>query len=256
MGAPSTENSRAAASVELRPDPADDAGQRADLLDEAVGRDAFRHVRDEQILADLEAAVLLEVARHEVGRPGSHSGSQDEQLARAQVGEQVVQDRPDGPHVDLDVRAARGAQGEHDRIGERGVGGTCRELQRRAGQHLLGARLLEGHASGSHHRQTIGILVDAEHGRARVRETQGQGQAYPSEADDGDVEAHFGQEASGAMLGEARDRAPHAGQGSEVQRAPSIMPVTRPWIGFPRSDPLGSTPALTAIPASPRCGSA
>ena len=65
-------------------DPADDARQRADLGHEAVGRDPLRHVRDEHVLADAEAAVLLEVAGHELGRPGRDRRAQHERLARAQ----------------------------------------------------------------------------------------------------------------------------------------------------------------------------
>ena len=48
-------------------DAADDAGQRRDLLEEVVLGDPLRHVRDEQVLADPEAAPLLDVAGHPLG---------------------------------------------------------------------------------------------------------------------------------------------------------------------------------------------
>ena len=62
-------------------DAADDARQRPDLLQEAVGGDPLRHVRDEHVLADGEAALLLQVAGDELGRAGRDGRAQHEQLA-------------------------------------------------------------------------------------------------------------------------------------------------------------------------------
>ena len=56
-------------------DAADDARQRPDLVHEAVGGDPLRHVGDEHVLAGREAALLLEVAGHEVGRARARRSS-------------------------------------------------------------------------------------------------------------------------------------------------------------------------------------
>ena len=56
-------------------DAADDAGQRGDLLEEVVLGDPLGHVRDEQVLADAEAAPLLDVAGHPVGRARARRSS-------------------------------------------------------------------------------------------------------------------------------------------------------------------------------------
>ena len=76
-------------------DAADDARQRRDLLDEVVLGDPLRHVRDEHVLADREAALLLEVAGDELGRAGRDRRAQHERLARAQHRQQVVEHRAD-----------------------------------------------------------------------------------------------------------------------------------------------------------------
>src|SRR3712207_9227789 len=59
---------------------ADDARQRPDLLHELVGGDALGDVGHEEVLADGEAAVLLEVARDELGGAGRDGRAQHERL--------------------------------------------------------------------------------------------------------------------------------------------------------------------------------
>ena len=90
ISAPKTSNSSAALAPEPLADAADDARQRGDLLEEVVLRDALGHVRDEQVLADREAAPLLDVAGHPLGRAGRDRRAQDQRLALAQHRQQVV----------------------------------------------------------------------------------------------------------------------------------------------------------------------
>ena len=82
---------------------ADDARQRGDLLQEVVLRDPLGHVRDEQLLAHLEAAPLLDVAGHPLGGARRDGRAQDQRVARAQHRQQVVEDAADLRDVDLDV---------------------------------------------------------------------------------------------------------------------------------------------------------
>src|SRR3954469_17500857 len=57
---------------------ADDARQRVDLLEELPGGDALGRVGDEDVLARLEAAVLLQIAGDELGGPRRDRRAQDE----------------------------------------------------------------------------------------------------------------------------------------------------------------------------------
>ena len=97
-----------------RADAADDAGQRVDLLEEAPRGDPLRRVRDEHVLADLKAAVLGQIAGHELGRARRDRRAQDQRVPRREHPEQVVERRADVAHVDLDVRERRGAERDHD----------------------------------------------------------------------------------------------------------------------------------------------
>ena len=99
-----TSNSARGALARALADAADDARQRPDLLQEAVGGDPLGHVGDEHVLADAEAAVLLQVAGHELGRAGGDRRAQDQQVALRAGRQQVVEHRADVAHVDLDVR--------------------------------------------------------------------------------------------------------------------------------------------------------
>ena len=56
-------------------DAADDLRQRVDLLEELAGGDALGRVGDEEVLADLEAALALQVAGDELGRARARSSS-------------------------------------------------------------------------------------------------------------------------------------------------------------------------------------
>ena len=49
---------------------ANDAGQCSNLLEELAGRDPLGNMRDEDVFANREVAMLAEVAGHEVGRAG------------------------------------------------------------------------------------------------------------------------------------------------------------------------------------------
>ena len=168
-------------------DAADDARQRPDLGHEAVGGDPLRHVGDEDVLAGGEAALLLEVAGHEVRRAGRDRRAQDEQLAGPQERQQVVEHRADVAEVDLDVREHRRAEREHDGVRLRGVGGASRDVEVHARQHVLRAGLLEGHPARPDGLEPLGVLVDAEDAQPGVREHERERQPDPAEADDGDV---------------------------------------------------------------------
>ena len=60
-------------------------------------------MRDEDLLADLEAAVLGEVAGYELRGPGRDRRAQHERVTGLEYAEQVVQGGADVPHVYLDV---------------------------------------------------------------------------------------------------------------------------------------------------------
>jgi hypothetical protein len=109
IGAPSDSNSRAARSDYASPTPPTTHGS-VPIGHEAVGGDPLRHVGHEDLLAHTEAAQLLQVAGHELGRPGGDRGAQHEQLPRRQDRQQVVEHRADVAEVDLDG-TARGCRG-------------------------------------------------------------------------------------------------------------------------------------------------
>ena len=148
------------------------------------------HVGDEQVLADAEPALLLQVAGDELGRPRRDGRAQDDQLLRAHERQQVVEHGADVAHVDLDVRQRRRAEREHDRVGLGGVGGARGQLDVDARQQLVDARLLERHPALAQRGEPLLVLVDPEHRQARVREADGEREADPAESDDGDVVAH------------------------------------------------------------------
>ena len=179
MREPNTSNRRATRSVDSLVDAADDVRQRRDLLDEVVLGDALGRVRDEHVAADLEAALLLDVAGDELGRAGRDGRAQHDVMAGAQERQQRVERRADVGDVDLDVREARRAEREHDvaRLGR--VLDPLGELQPVAGQHaleqLLRAALLERHHAGAHGR-------DDARGRGRRRSSRGRGRRSSARA--------------------------------------------------------------------------
>ena len=185
---------RADALAGLRADPADDARQRLDLLEEAPGGDPLGRVRDEDVDAAHEPSVLGEVARDEVGRARGDRRAQDDRVAGAQVAEQVVQGRADVAHVDLDVRQRRRAERDDDVVGDRRVGDAIGHLQRAGGVHaverVLRAGLLERHPRVAHRLQPLGGDVDAEHLQPTVGERNGQREADPTQPDDGNLSGH------------------------------------------------------------------
>ena len=80
-----------------RADAADDLRQRVDLLEELPRGDPLGRVGDEHVRADVEPAVLGEVAGDEVGGVRRDRRAQDERVARPQVREQVVDVAPRSP---------------------------------------------------------------------------------------------------------------------------------------------------------------
>ncbi len=172
------------------PDPADDARQAVDLLEEAPGGDPLRRVGDEDLGADRKAAVLAQVAGHEVGRPGRDRRAEDQRVVGVEHREEVVEGLADVAHVDLDVGERRRAQGDHDVPGLRRVGHPIRQRQGHAIEKLLGPGFAEGHAPGPQRLEARRVVVDADHREPAVGEAQGERQAHPAEADDRDVVAH------------------------------------------------------------------
>ena len=198
IGAPSASNSRAARSPERLADAADDARQRPDLLQEAVGGDPLRHVRDEHVLADREAALLLQVAGDELGRAGRDRRAQHEQLARAQHAA-AGRRAPSGCRPCRSRCAKRRrAEREHDRVGSRGVG---RARATRRASTRASSSSVPGSLNGIRRERTASSrsasLSIAEHAQAGVGERERERQADPAEADDRDVVASR-EEASGA----------------------------------------------------------
>ncbi len=103
-------------------DAADDARQRVDLLEEPARGDPLGRVCHEHVLADVKAAMLGQVAGHELGRSRRDGRAQDQRVPGREHPEQVVQRRADVAHVDLDVRERRRAERDHDVARAGGVG--------------------------------------------------------------------------------------------------------------------------------------
>ena len=153
-------------------DAADDARQRDDLLEEAARGDALGAVGDEELGADVEAAVLGHVARDELGGARRDRRAERQRLARAQVGQQVVEDRADVAQVDLDVAEGRRPERDDDVVGLRRVGDAVGPVHAAcAGEDLGRAGLVEGHAPVAHRAEELRGLVDPERraGRGRRR---------------------------------------------------------------------------------------
>ncbi len=112
-------------------------------------------------------------------------------MALAQVRQQVVEDRADVAQVDLDVREGRRAERDDDVLGGARVGRALAELEPAgvldALEDLVGAGLVERHASLPDRAEALRVVVDAEHLQAAVGEGQRQRQADTAEADDRDV---------------------------------------------------------------------
>src|SRR5439155_526382 len=124
-----TARSMPGALARRRPDAADDARQRRDLLEEVVLRDPLRDVRDEQVLADREAAALLEVARDPLGRAGGDRRAQDDRLPGVEQRQELLEGAPYLGDVDLDVAERGRAEREHDVVGRRGGRQAARQLE-------------------------------------------------------------------------------------------------------------------------------
>jgi hypothetical protein len=147
-------------------------------------------VGHEQVLAHAEAALLLEVAGDELRRLRRHRRAQHEQLPGPQHREEVVEHGADRAHVDLDVREARRAEREHDRVGGRRVRGALGEAELHPREQLVGARLLERHVPRPQRGEAVGVAVDPQHAQARVGEGEREREAHPAQSDHRDVGRH------------------------------------------------------------------
>ena len=149
IGAPNSSNVVSGALGGGLADAADDAWQRRDLLEEPAGGDPLRGVRDEHVLADLQAAALLDVAGDELGRSRRDRRAQDQAMAGAQQRHQVVDRGADLAQVALEVIEGRRPDRDHDVVGRGGVGRALGELQPAgrgdAVEQLLGAGLVPRH---------------------------------------------------------------------------------------------------------------
>jgi hypothetical protein len=159
-----------------------------------ICRDALRHVRDEQVLADPEAAPLVDVARHPLGRARRDRRAKDQRLALLQHRQQIVDHAPDLRDVDLDVHVGGRAEGEHDVVGAGGVPDRFRALEATVLEHpleqVLRAGLVKWHPPGRDLLEHRISPLDADHLEPPVRERQRQRQAHPAETDDGDALRH------------------------------------------------------------------
>jgi hypothetical protein len=147
-------------------------------------------VGHEDVAPDLEVEVLLEIAGHEVGGARRNRRAQHEEVARTQHRQQVVEDRADVAHVDLDVRERRRPEGEDDRVGLPRVGGALGPRDVGAHDDGVGARLLEGHPPGLDRPQALGVLLDPQCPQPMVGEGERERQPDAPAADDRDVVAH------------------------------------------------------------------
>ena len=120
---------------------------------------------DEDVVADREAPVLLEIARAELGRPRRNGRAQHQQLTGREQRQQVVEHGADLAHVDLDVREGGGTDGQDDRLGIGSVGRAVAQVEAIADacEQRIGTRFGERHAAVAQRREALGILVDAEH---------------------------------------------------------------------------------------------
>ena len=173
IGAPSAlEQPRRALAGRLA-DAADDARQRPDLLQEAVGGDPLRHVRDEDVLADREAAVLLEVAGDELGRAGRDGRAQHEQLAR-RAGAAAGRRAPRGSRPCRSRCARSVGVPSVSTIASACAASVARaessSCTRASSSSVPGS--LNGIRPRAHRLEPLGVLVDAEHAQAGVGEAR------------------------------------------------------------------------------------
>ena len=132
-------------------------------------------VGDEHVLADLQAAALLEVAGDELGRAGRDRRAQDQRVAGAQQRQQVVDRGADLTQVALDVGERRRADRDHDVVGRGGVGGALGELaggrSRRRDRAAPGCRpRSNGIRPAADRVEHRAVVVDAEHAQPAVGE--------------------------------------------------------------------------------------
>ena len=172
-----------------------------DLLQEVVLRDPLGHVRDEHLLAHLEAAVLLDVAGHALGGAGGDGRAQDERVALAQHRQQVVDHAADLGDVDLDVDVGRRPQREHDVVGLGRVLDDSRALEPALAEHaveqLLRAGLTERHPTRLELGEDRLLALDSDHVEPVAGEGKRQRQSHPAQTDYGDALCHRGQSTRG-----------------------------------------------------------
>ena len=195
ISVPNISNSSAALEPELSPTPADDARQRRDLLEEVVLGDPLRHVRDEQVLADAEAAPLLDVAGHPLGGARRDGRAEDQRVALAQHRQQVVDHAAHVRDVDLDVHVRRRVEGQHDVVGARGVLDRARQLEPAADSTTRSSSSCVPVSRERHlaRRELVehGLLaLDPDRVEPAIGERQREWQADTAEADDGDARFH------------------------------------------------------------------
>ena len=208
IGAPSGSNSSRRALARGLADAADDARQRADLGHEAVGGDALRHVGDEDVLADAEAALLLQVAGDELGRararrssaaragwPSRRSGSRSSSTARMSRMSISMCESAGVPSVSTIASACAASAA---------CAGEVRAWTRASSSSVPGS--LNGIRPLADRGQALLVVVDAEHAQPGVGEAERERQADPAEPDDGDVVAHRGRQASDARRRSLRAR--------------------------------------------------
>ena len=144
-------------------------------------------MRDEHLLADLKAAMLGQVAGHEVGSAGRDRRAQYQAVSRRKHTQQVIERRADVAHVDLDVRERRRPERDHYVPRARAVGHALAQrhlpVRSDAIEQLLGPRLRERHPALAHRLQASRVAVDSEHLEPAVGEGQRQREPNATKAD-------------------------------------------------------------------------
>ena len=184
-------------------DAADDARQRVDLLEEAPGGDPLGHVGDEDVLADGQVAVLLEVAGDELGRArGDRRAQRDRVAGRAAAASRsssalrmsrmsISMCENDGvPSVMTMWRAEAASATRSDHAIVPAAVTRSSDLRR--------AGLVERHPRRAHRVEPLAVDLDADRPQPPVGEGERERQPDATAADDGHVVFHARRQASDA----------------------------------------------------------
>jgi hypothetical protein len=174
MRVPNTSNSSATTSPDRSPTPPTIVGSEAISSKNLPAAIRSGTVGDEDLAAHLEAPVLGQVARHELGRPRRDRRAQRERVAFSKVRQQQVEHAADVAQVDLDVGERRGAERDDDVPGGGRVADRLAPRHLDAVEDLLRAHLVERHPAVADGGEQVGVLVDADDAQPAVGEGKRQ----------------------------------------------------------------------------------